>query len=142
MKKIYVLLTAILMIMTTSIADAQLATTADGNNPMSFNIDANTLIVKLKSNATTGYTWKYKIDSESVIKFLSDKYDTPNNNGNPPLMGAGGEQTFVFEPNKSGKTKITFEYARPWAGGESAGKRFLKIKVDGQGKVYAKEVKR
>ena len=141
MKKIIVLLTAILMIMTTSIADAQLATMADGSNPLSFNIDANTLIVKLKSNATTGYSWKYTIDSESVIKFYSDKYDA-NNNGGRPMMGAGGEQTFVFEPNKAGKTKITFEYARPWEGGESAGKRFLKIKVNKEGKVSAKEVKK
>ncbi len=46
MKKIIVLLTAMLMIMTTSIVDAQLATMADGSNPLSFNIDANTLIVK------------------------------------------------------------------------------------------------
>ena len=36
MKKIIVLLTAILMIMTTSIADAQLATMADGSNPLSY----------------------------------------------------------------------------------------------------------
>ena len=65
--------------------------------------------VVLEANLTTGYLWEVNFDS-IYIQLINRKY-TPYF---PEKIGAGGEETFNFLALKSGETKITFSYLRPW----------------------------
>jgi predicted secreted protein len=67
-----------------------------------------TFTVSLESNPTTGYSWTAEVDSE-FLKVADDTYKSDSN-----LIGAGGVQTFEFEALKTGQTKITVKYMRPW----------------------------
>ncbi len=136
MKKIIVSLIAIVIAM---IAPEAMAQT---DSPMSLSFEGKTLTVKIKGNATTGFSWKYTTEDESVIKYVSDQYVT-NDNGGQPMVGVGGVHTFVFEGASAGSTKISFKYGRPWQGGETAETRFVKVKVTSDGEIKkAKETKK
>ena len=65
--------------------------------------------VTLKGNPTTGYSWHYTIDDDSIIK-LDSESSVPDSG----LMGAGSTFTWNFKALKPGETKITFHYYRPW----------------------------
>ncbi len=104
----------------------QLATTANGENPLSFSANGKTVTAKLKGNASTGYTWGYKIKDDKMVQYVSDEYK-PNTGG---FVGAGGVHTFVFEAQKPGTTYITFDYAQHWKKGKKNGIRMMMIMVD------------
>ena len=70
----------------------------------------DTIVINLKGNATTGYTWILKKYNEELIKFIDVKYETDNSK----LMGAGGAWIAQFQVIKSGTSKIEFVYKRPW----------------------------
>jgi len=67
--------------------------------------------VTLDGNPTTGYTWQYAIDDESIVK-LANESSTPDS----ALIGAGSTFHWTFQALKPGETKITFRYYRPWEG--------------------------
>lgn len=71
--------------------------------------------VTLKGNPTTGYTWQYKIQDESVVKL-----DTESSVPDSGLIGAGSTFTWNFKALKPGTTTITFKYYRTWEGEASA----------------------
>ncbi len=71
--------------------------------------------VSLKGNPTTGYTWQYKIQDESIVK-----PDTESSVPDSGLTGAGSTFTWKFKALKPGTTTITFRYYRPWEGNENA----------------------
>ena len=68
------------------------------------------IVIQLKGNTTTGYSWTYSMEPEGVVKELSYEYrqDAPN------MIGSGGTSVFTFEGIQSGQTTLTFRYARPW----------------------------
>ena len=72
-------------------------------------------MVTLKGNPTTGYSWEYTIEDESVIKLESESSVTDNN-----AIGAGSTFKWSFRALKAGETKITFKYYRPWEGTANA----------------------
>jgi predicted secreted protein len=45
----------------------------------------------------------------------------------PPtnLPGAAGKETWTFKALKPGSSTVSFDYSRPWAGGEKATWRFV-----------------
>lgn len=74
------------------------------------------LTVKLGSNPTTGYQWEEaEISNTSVVAQASRDYVAPEDTG---LVGAGGNEVWVFSSKAAGSTTIKFSYGQPWEGGE------------------------
>ena len=73
------------------------------------------ITVDLKSNPTTGGSWKIQIADESVAKLESDTYEQDEHE--PGMVGVGGTETFGFKCLKPGKTDVKFTYGQMWEGG-------------------------
>jgi inhibitor of cysteine peptidase len=66
--------------------------------------------IALPSNPTTGYTWTQSIGDGKVLAYEGNVFQAPSNG----LIGAGGQQIFIYHANRSGATAISFSYARPF----------------------------
>ncbi len=68
-------------------------------------------VVVLKSNATTGYSWHLAepLDKE-MLELVSQRYIIRQSS----MVGAGGKEEWKFKALKSGRTRISFKYVRPW----------------------------
>jgi predicted secreted protein len=91
----------------------------NNNNNITKQISVNaggTFKVTLCSNATTGYKWSENavIGDSAVVEQVSQKFIEPTSG----LMGAPGEQEWVFRGLKAGTTTISMDYSRDWEGGE------------------------
>lgn len=64
--------------------------------------------IALPSNKTTGYAWTATIGDEKLTAYEGNVYQNPSSG----LIGAGGQQIFIFHANRTGTTTITFAYAR------------------------------
>ncbi|MAK60031.1 MAG: hypothetical protein CMK09_03535 [Ponticaulis sp.] len=65
----------------------------------------------LKSNPSTGYFWQYKEGLETgVIQDFEYRYEGDPNPGG--AVGVGGNEIFVYEALKPGKTTLVLGYAR------------------------------
>jgi len=69
--------------------------------------------VAMASNPTTGYTWSQTIADGKILAYEGNVYQPPSNG----LIGAGGQQLFIYHANRSGSTTITLNYARPFEPG-------------------------
>ena len=85
------------------------------------------LVVTLGSNPTTGFSWNEDaiIDNGDVLTQIEHKVLAQTDHESIPpeetgTVGAGGKQVWVFNAVKSGETTLSFEYSRPWEGGEKA----------------------
>ena len=91
--------------------------------------------IELKGNPTTGYSWFYEIEDESVISIEEDvKYL-----GAEGMVGAPSLFTYTVTARKSGSTKITFEYKRPWETQPALETKVYEISVDEQGRIVILE---
>ena len=77
--------------------------------------DGNLIIVKLCSNPTTGFQWKYETSGETVLEEIDHKFVPPEGEG---VVGAAGQEIWTFQAVKRGTTQLRMEYSRPWEGGE------------------------
>ena len=69
----------------------------------------------LKSNPTTGYSWRFtEPPDETIITLVNSTFQPPQTR----LKGAGGEQLWTFRAVGEGKTTISLEYVRPWEKGK------------------------
>ena len=68
--------------------------------------------INIKGNPTTGYSWRYNIDKEGIIKEDSNQYK--QDNAESGMTGVGGMYTWKFSALKEGIAEVTFEYSRPW----------------------------
>lgn len=94
-------------------------------NMISVNVGAN-FKLNLKSNPTTGYQWQLAAPlDKSVLELVSSEYIAPNTN----LTGADGKEIWIFKAVKSGKTKISFKYVRPWENVAPVAQKFYIIKA-------------
>jgi inhibitor of cysteine peptidase len=80
-----------------------------------------TLTITLESNPTTGFRWELARISEGDVMELTGNEFKGAENG---LVGAGGKEVWTFKALAPGKSTITLEYSRPWAGGEKADQTF------------------
>ncbi len=69
-----------------------------------------TLIVSLKGNPTTGYTWEAAELDEQVLRQVEEAEFKPESDA----IGSGGVQTLRFETVNSGQTTLKLVYRRPW----------------------------
>lgn len=70
-------------------------------------------IVALKENATTGYTWTYKINNKKGITIYSEEALEPVT-ADQTIVGAGADKVWEFSALKPGKYTITYQYKRPF----------------------------
>lgn len=83
--------------------------------------------IVLPSNPTTGFQWSLgKKLNENKINLVSSDY-IPDK---PQLAGSGGNEVWVFKAVKSGKTKILFEYSRPWEKGKVEERKIYNIEIN------------
>ena len=76
------------------------------------------LIVSLCSNPTTGFQWEeVKIGDEAVIYQYEHNFVSPEATG---VVGAARKDVWTFKSLKAGITTISFDYSRPWEGGEKS----------------------
>lgn len=73
------------------------------------------IIIKVKSNPTTGYSWFLVNYNENLLSPISHKYYAPTSQ----LVGASGYELWKFRVNTAAFimpqiTTITLQYARPW----------------------------
>lgn len=73
-----------------------------------------TLLVTLESNPTTGYSWQVAEVNQAVLRQNGDAEYKPQSATNPPVVGAGGTETFRFEAANAGATTLKLIYRRPW----------------------------
>ncbi|MHC4182949.1 MAG: protease inhibitor I42 family protein [Planctomycetota bacterium] len=85
------------------------------------------LVVTLGSNQTTGFSWNENaiisdVDILTQIehKVLGATGDEPEPGDEMNTVGWGAKEVWVFDSTKSGVTTLSFEYSRPWEGGENA----------------------
>jgi len=73
--------------------------------------------VKLCSNPSTGFQWKYEVIGNIVLK--EEDYDFEEAD-DEELVGAAGKEVWTFEAIEKGTTEVRMEYTRSWEGGEQA----------------------
>lgn len=67
----------------------------------------DTLSIKLKSNPSTGYSWKIE-DLSPVLQQIEAK-TTPGKKGS---LGEPGSQSFTFKANQPGEAELVLNYLR------------------------------
>jgi inhibitor of cysteine peptidase len=78
-------------------------------------VKPGSLIVKLGSNASTGYEWaEAAISDTNVIAQADRNFVAPKTD----MVGAAGTDVWTFDSLKAGTATIKFSYGRPWEGGE------------------------
>ncbi len=98
-----------------------------------FKAEKNT--IELKGNPTTGYSWFYQIEDDSVISIEEDvKYL-----GAKGMVGAPSLFIYTVTARKAGTTKITFEYKRPWETQPALETKVYEVSVDAQGRLVISE---
>ena len=73
-----------------------------------------TLVVTLASNPTTGHSWQVAEADKAVLRQVGDAEFKSSASSNPPLVGAGGTETFHFETIGAGTTTLKMIYRRSW----------------------------
>ena len=78
-----------------------------------------TLTVILCSNQTTGFQWSEspQISDTSILRQVDHEFVPPEDVN---IVGGAGKEVFTFETLNKGVSTISFEYSRPWEGGEKA----------------------
>lgn len=76
----------------------------------------SSVTIELEENPTTGYSWSYSMDVDSIVKETESKQISPTT----LMMGAPGKHRWTFEAVADGQVTLTFVYARPWEIEESA----------------------
>jgi inhibitor of cysteine peptidase len=59
-----------------------------------------------------------EISDPDVVRQESHESLSPKGQGDSQVVGAAGSQQWTFTAIKPGTSTLTFEYSRPWEGGE------------------------
>ena len=91
--------------------------------------------ISLMGNPTTGYTWTYEIEDESIIEIKEfEKYLGDNG-----IVGAPSQFTYVITSKKAGKTAIKFSYSRSWENNPPAKIEEYRVIVNNSGTIEIKK---
>lgn len=71
---------------------------------------AETQVIELPENETTGYEWVFFIDDSEVISVVKDEYQAPANSDE--VVGVTGKRVCEFKGLKEGDTTIEFNCIR------------------------------
>lgn len=86
----------------------------DGDNGKNVKVAVGgTVVLTLKSNATTGFSWEKtdKVDRD-ILKL--ERNDYLENNHPAGMVGVGGRTVILYRALKPGKAKIDLTYMQPW----------------------------
>lgn len=72
------------------------------------NTESKKIELTYKSNGGVPYKWEYKIEDESIVKFVGTKDITSEED--KKLSGGAVYTNYIFKGLKKGKTTITFRY--------------------------------
>ena len=90
------------------------------------------LIIALKGNPTTGYSWRIKkIEGDAITQIGKVKY-LPREHA-PRMVGAGGIYIFTFRAQKVGVSKLLLVYKRAWEKSKPPARTFtatINVKAD------------
>ena len=101
---------------------AAVVTVTDQDNGKTIQlIQGATLVVKLSSNATTGYSWSVP-SNPSLLKLLKSDYSERKQPAQ--VAGAPGVQKFEWQAIEAGDATLQLEYRRPWEKEQPAAKTF------------------
>lgn len=87
------------------------------------------LELTMKTNGGVPYKWEYKIEDESVVKFVGTKDITAEKD--KELDGGPVYTNYIFKGLKKGKTTITFKYVNITDGSIAKEEKHT-VKVDNQ----------
>ena len=73
------------------------------------------IIVKLCSNPTTGFQWKYEIIGQNVLQETDHRLVSVKNEN---VVGAPDKEVWNFQAVGKGTAEVRMEYGRQWEGGE------------------------
>ena len=91
---------------------ATVYTEANNNDTVAAKVGAR-IVVTLKENPTTGYSWKMKFSPG--LSLVSSKFIAPKSSqSQTQLAGAAGKHTWVVKADKAGTLVLTGIYARSW----------------------------
>lgn len=79
-----------------------------------YEVAKNTVFeLKLRSNPTTGYSWKWiKNKDSNRMDSINSVYR--QDASAPGMTGVGGYEIWKFKGKERGLDTLTFEYCRPW----------------------------
>jgi inhibitor of cysteine peptidase len=109
---IYLAVCASLLAGCASTTSTKTLTIFDNNKQISVTV-GQVFVVKLSSNPTTGYRWRYQPEQTAILEQVGEP---AYRNGASPIgnMGGGGTVFFTFKANNVGQQVLTFEYSRPF----------------------------
>jgi inhibitor of cysteine peptidase len=91
-------------------------TEADANKTIAVKT-GDLLVLRLKSNATTGFSWAPAAGTGQGLALQGKgEYIQPKSTG-VPMPGAPGAQLWRFKAIKKGQTALKLVYSRPWEKG-------------------------
>lgn len=96
----------------------------------------NSVFLQLDGNPTTGYTWFYDVDDDSVVD-VTEKIEQKNKD--PRLVGGSSFFYYTFTPKKVGKTFVHFEYKRSWEKDSVTYKHRYEVIVNEKGEISMRE---
>lgn len=86
--------------------------------------------LRLRSNPTTGYSWKLSSMDKSILELIENKF-IKEENKKQKTVGSGGTDFFFFKAVGAGKTKLKIDYVRPWEKFAKPAKTFnLEVRVE------------
>ena len=93
--------------------------------------NAPQFIIKLKSNASTGYVWFLQDYNSGIISVVKHTYQMPVDNN---LIGAPGCELWTFRVTPAGlivprETMIRFVYIRPWEVAKDVKPLVFKVRI-------------
>jgi Predicted secreted protein len=71
------------------------------------------IVIQLRGNRTTGYTWTLAAGDPDVLTSLGEPTYTPDA-ASADTVGAGGVETWSFRASRNGQVELRFDYRRPW----------------------------
>jgi inhibitor of cysteine peptidase len=84
--------------------------------------------IVLDANHTTGYEWQISIPLDTkIVQFDGTDYKAEDTG----RVGSGGKEVWTFKAAGKGKTRIFFEYIRPWEEGKKpVDTKTFKVEID------------
>jgi inhibitor of cysteine peptidase len=88
-----------------------------------------TFEVTLKSNPTTGYSWKLTKEQPSkIVDSISSTYI--QDKSEPDMVGVGGNEIWKFKGKEIGVDTLVFEYCRSWEKNSTAETKKIIVKIN------------
>jgi predicted secreted protein len=94
------------------------ATYGDPAHPITLPVGQQ-FTVRLESNPSTGYEWQMDLAAAMPVELVREEYKAPDTDTDTDVVGAPGQQRFVFQAVAEGAVTIEFSYVRPWEEGVS-----------------------